>query len=209
MVSKQKLFSVCLFLFSFVSNSHIVQSSYHSHYFSNAEVFRLIRTKDEYRFNQWMRTYPEVNIFNECGQTPLMIAAQLQHFSFVTRLLDAGALRHYVDCFGYTARDYALRAENRQISSPDLLGAVSTGIVVGALVGLAAYALSDADVVARYDVAYQDHNDSYDYCMKCHCYMCYTVDPQELYCNSCYHEYKKQQNAYNSSPSSCRMSDLL
>ena len=79
MVSKQKLFSVLLLLsgLSFVSNS--IQSAYQSYYFSNKEVFQIIETKDDYRFNQWMRSRPNVNIFNEYNQTPLMIAAQVQN----------------------------------------------------------------------------------------------------------------------------------
>lgn len=223
MISKERIFLAFFLLSNLCFTSHKIQSYYTARYFSDWEVFQIIETKDDRGFNEWMRSRPQVNIFNEYGQTPLMIAAKLQHTSFVLRLLDAGANRHYVDCFGKTARDYALEAESmsyNNVSVPpvacsgdDLWSSIGTGLAVGAAAGLAAYAiyglceaLEDLSVSARYDNA--DYYNSYDYCMRCHSYIVYTSDPKALYCNNCYRIYCNQQRMLNSRVS-CRLSDRL
>ena len=216
MISNRAVLSMALLFFSLSLVSHSVQSSYSSHYFSNWEVFRFIETKDERGFDAWMRTYPQVNIFNEYDQTPLMIAAQLQHYSFVIRLLNAGADKYCVDNFGKTARDYALIAE-RYYNASSLLSSPSSrfweSVDTGVAAGLCAYALcvlhhsADTTSIHTHYPVYGDHY--YDYCTKCSSYVGYTTDPLQLYCTSCYQAYWKQQQAYNSYSSSSRMSDYL
>lgn len=201
MISKERIFLAFFLLSNLCFTSHKIQSYYTARYFSDWEVFQIIKTKDDRGFNEWMRSRPQVNIFNEFRQTPLMIAAKLQHTSFVLRLLDAGANRHYVDCFGKTARDYALEAEslsyNQNVSVPpvacsgdDFWSNLGAGLAVGAAARLAAYAiyglfdaLEDVSVSVQYDTS--SYN-SYDYCMRCHSYIGYTSDPKALYCHNCY-----------------------
>jgi len=218
MISKQNFLSALL-LFSGVSFvSNLIQSSYQSHYFSSREVFCIIENKDERGFDAWMRTYPEVNIFNQHNQTPLMIAAQMQMHSFVTRLLDAGAYKYYVDNFGRTARDYALIAEGNydnssyssSSDSSQFWSAVGTGIVAGLCAG-ALYGLCKESDNASLHVSYSLYGDHYyDYCAKCSSYVGYTTDPLSLYCSTCYRAYCKQQAVVHSPYlSSYRMSDRL
>lgn len=216
MVSNHKIFSGLLFFTSFLFNSNIVQSSYRSHYFSNWEVFHIVETKDERGFDLWMSTRPQVNIFNAHNQTPLMIAAQIQHASFVTRLLNAGACKSYVDNFGKTARDYALIAENyyykplTTVSSSNESSSFWSAVGVGVAAGLCTYALcalcedaaKDSDCFVSFD------NSRYDYCTKCSSYFGYTVDPLALYCSSCYRAYCGQKKSYNPQRLS-RISDRL
>lgn len=218
MLSRLKFISRLFLVSSVVFVSNTIQPSYYSRYFSNWEVFHIIETKDERGFNAWMSTYPNVNIFNAHNQTPLMIAAQLQHYSFVTRLLDAGAHKYYVDNFGKTARDYALIAENYYNSSlssssssdsSDFWGAVGAGVAAG-LCTYALCALYQEAANTSVHVSYSLHGDHYyDYCAKCSAYVGYTTDPLQLYCTSCYRAYSKQQQAYNSYSSSYRISDRL
>lgn len=219
MISNRKILSVLLSVFSLSLISNTVQSSYRSRYFSNWEVFHIIETKDERGFDAWMSTYPNVNIFNAHNQTPLMIAAQLQHYSFVTRLLDAGAIRSYVDNFGKTAHDYALIAEayydTSAVSGSSSSHSSNVWSAVGASVaaGLCTYALcamlQEASNRSVYVTSSTSGNHCYDYCAKCSQYVGYTSDPLELYCSSCYRAYAKQQQAYYQYQNSYKISDRL
>ncbi len=215
MIFNCKILSIGFFFASFAFFSNTIQSSYKSHYFSNWEVFHIVETQNERKFDAWMRSYPNVNIFNVHNQTPLMIAAQLQNHYFVTKLLDAGAYKYYVDNFGKTARDYALIAEGSYdkvmlpSDSSNVLSAVGAGIAAG----LCTYALctlfqkSASEPILRADSS--SYYYYYDYCAKCSAYVGYTADPLQLYCSSCYRAYCKQQQVYNSYQSSYRMSDRL
>lgn len=219
MISNRKFLSV-LFLFSSLSSVSKIYTHYQSHYFSNWEVFHIVETKDERGFDAWMSTRPNVNIFNAHNQTPLMIAAQLQHYSFVTRLLDAGAIKSYVDNFGKTARDYSLIAEgyydksllvdSTASDSSNVWGAVGAGVAAG----LCTYALcallqEASNQPVHVTGAFSYGHYCYDYCAKCSGYVGYTSDPLELYCSSCYRAYCKQQQAYNQYSSSYKISDRL
>lgn len=213
MISKSKFLSILVLFCSVSFISHTVQSHYRSHYFSNAQVFHIIETRDEQGFDAWLRTYPNVNIFNIHNQTPLMIAAQLQHYSFVASLLQAGAIKGYVDNFGKTARDYSLIAEsyyNKPVShvstysdSSTVWSAVRTGVAAG----LCTYALCALLEEACKQSVRVDHY--YDYCAKCSNYVGYTTDPLELYCSSCYRAYIKEKQVHNQYDWPCNISNLL
>ncbi len=216
MLSKQQVFSILLSISVVLSLSNVIDSHYYNHnsyYFSNRDVFRIIETKDERGFAQWLRTYPDVNIRNNQGQTPLMVAARLQHRLFVERLLDAGALKYLIDDYGMTARDYALQAE-RSVSyvSSNVGSDIATAVVAGAAIGLCAYGLyswlSDSDVNLSVNYNSYDHN-YYNGCPVCHGYVGYTTDPYALYCSDCYYQYTHRYN-YGYQPSvSITISDFL
>ena len=219
MISNRKILSA-LFILSSLSITSNIQPSSRYHYFSNKEVFQIIESRDERGFDLWMRSHKNVNIFNSYNQTPLMIAAQLQLYSFVTRLLDAGAYKHYVDDFGKTARDYALIAEgyynspsySSSSNSGNFWGAVGTGVAAGlcaaALYGICKEVADAPAVTTSVYVGY--HNNAYDYCSKCGSVVeYYQNDPQSLYCNGCYYDYCNQKAAYDGYSSSFRVSDRL
>jgi len=214
MISKRQLLPI-LFFCSTISLSFTTVQPYYQRYFSNHEVFQIIRTNNRFQFDEWMRLYPQVNIYNEYGQTPLMIAAQLQHNYFIQRLLDAGAYRSSVDNFGKTARDYALQAEGYYVSPSSNSSDALTAVGVGAAFGLCAYVayelckeIDDSTVTVSYNYNGRSYN-TYEYCTKCNYCFDYTTDPQKLYCNSCYRSYCKQQSAYQARSSRCNSSDLL
>lgn len=231
MLSKRQVLSVLFFcsVVSFLYQSTNPDFYHNGHYYSDREVFRMIEAKDERGFNDWLRTLPDVNIRNFDGQTPLVVAARLQHRTFVQRLLDAGANRYLVDRWGKTARDYALEVEkpygcNQSCSSSSSTAADVVGAVVaGAAVGVCAYALysllsDDCDTsvavipvpVAYPSYSYYNSDSYYNRCSVCRGYIGYTCDPLSIYCSTCYKKY--QQRPYQSSCNSCsysRVSDLL
>ena len=158
-----------------------VVSSYYGPYFSDSEVFSIVERQNNHNFDRWLSTYPNVNIFNSYGQTPLMIAAKKQNRYFTQRLLDAGAYRYYVDCFGKTARDYALESEY-SYCAPSVVDAVIAGAAVGAC-AYVLYKLATSDAV---EISVS--NDLK--CPNCHYYSCH-----------CYPSYPKVVHHYHSQPS--------
>ena len=220
MIFNRKHFSILFIFFSlsFIYNS--TKSYYSNYYFTDYEVFNIIYKNDEYKFNKWIQSNPNVNIFNENRQTPLMIAAKLQNFSFVLRLLEAGANRYYVDVFGKTAKDYSLQAEachnysssHCSDNSDGFWSSFLTDIAVGAAAGITAYSL-----YLLFDSEYNNYN-YFDYdttyhnysCMKCGSSIYYPInDPKELYCNTCYQKYCYLKSIYDNHSFNYRLSDRL
>ena len=192
-MAHKRSFSSTLFFLSAITLSFTTVQSY---YFSNYEVFKIIKKNDSIGFDQWMRTYPNVNIFNKYGQTPLMIAAKNHNDYFIQSLINSGARKHYIDDFGYTAIDYAksvdtLHTKSSQAHSSytnSTLAALGVGIAAGILTYGICELLSDSDASISYTYSSPDYYVD-NYCTKCDRYIRYTKDRDKLYCNNCYNDY--------------------
>ena len=186
----KKMFSVTLFIASLLG-SELAQANCYR-YVSNYDLFRAIKNDDYYTFTDWLYSYPDLNIRNSQGRTPLMVAAQYKNYRFYNMLLDAGAHRYLVDYAGKTAANILYKAERPVVVTTSSSGGdVLTSVGVGLAAGLCAYALSGSDVSVgvRYDYAPYDYAPSvvnyesplYGYCPSCGISLHYSA-----YCDCCY-----------------------
>lgn len=172
-----KLLSILFFVSSLMISENIQA------YYASWEVFERVERNDVYAINQWLRSYPYVDIRDNVGQTPFMVAVRLGHYTIAKKLLNAGANKYAVDNFGRSVRDYAYEVYSSYPSSYTVssdASTVLTALGVGALVaGLAAYALSDNTM----SVSYNGYYDSYDrYCPGCGASR---YSGESLYCDYC------------------------